>query len=325
MIISAVMFLLGLGCVLAFIWHASEIWFDQKAMRRKRNTDLVSRLAQVKPKSALTQLGPKDWLMIAAISGGTALLTRQPVLTIGSAVIIYMTRAFFGVDPMEGRIKTMEENIAWMQTLTYLLQTSKSAWESLQISAKSLPSDTAQELLSSLHQANTSLGGYVVRLRDALTLFAIKRSDPQIDVIIAMVNANLSSSGGSADYEVMKSIQEHLRAELAEQNAAVSARREIFTIAKIMFPAVVVMEAALMVLMGTFIGPYYQTGAGYMVAFVVELVTVALLLLFRKFSAPLPETRLIVPETFMDSLNRQITHSTARDKTPAATEKEAAE
>ncbi len=309
--LAAVIFALGLASLLSFIWRASGLWFDQKDARRSRDQGLISRLAQVKPRSALTQVSTKDWLLITGVSLGTALFTRQPVLTVGSGVVLYMTRAFFGTDPMESRIKTMEENIAWMQTLTYLLQTSKSAWESLRISAKSLPDQVSKELLASLDQANTTLGGYVVRLRDALTLYAIRRADPQVDVIVAMVNANISSSGGSADYQVMQSIQEQLKAELAEQNAAVSARREIFTIAKIMFPAVVIMEAGLVVLMGAFIRPYYQTMEGNLVAGFVELITIGLLLLFRKFSAPMSETRLIVQKTFMDAMNRQINHAEA--------------
>jgi hypothetical protein len=310
-VLAAVIFALGLASLLSFIWRASGLWFDQKDARRSRDQGLISRLAQVKPRSALTQVSTKDWLLITGVSLGTALFTRQPVLTVGSGVVLYMTRAFFGTDPMESRIKTMEENIAWMQTLTYLLQTSKSAWESLRISAKSLPDQVSKELLASLDQANTTLGGYVVRLRDALTLYAIRRADPQVDVIVAMVNANISSSGGSADYQVMQSIQEQLKAELAEQNAAVSARREIFTIAKIMFPAVVIMEAGLVVLMGAFIRPYYQTMEGNLVAGFVELITIGLLLLFRKFSAPMSETRLIVQKTFMDAMNRQINHAEA--------------
>jgi hypothetical protein len=310
-VLAAVIFALGLASLLSFIWRASGLWCEQKDARRSRDQGLISRLAQVKPRSALAQVSTKDWLLIAGVSLGTALFTRQPVLTVGSGVVLYMTRAFFGTDPMESRIKTMEENIAWMQTLTYLLQTSKSAWESLRISAKSLPDQVSKELLASLDQANTTLGGYVVRLRDALTLYAIRRADPQVDVIVAMVNANISSSGGSADYQVMQSIQEQLKAELAEQNAAVSARREIFTIAKIMFPAVVIMEAGLVVLMGAFIRPYYQTMEGNLVAGFVELITIGLLLLFRKFSAPMSETRLIVQKTFMDAMNRQINHAEA--------------
>ena len=309
--LAIVILFLGLAFLLAFVWRASGLWFDQRDARKKHDQSLVSRLVQVKPKSALARLTSKDWLLIAGVALGTALFTRQPVLTVGSIVVLYMTRAFFGLDPMESRIKTMEENIAWMQTLTYLLQTSKSAWESLRISAKSLPDQVSKELLASLDRANTALGGYVVRLRDALTIYAIRRGDPQVDVIVAMVNANISSSGGSADYKVMEAIQKQLKAELAEQNAAVSARREIFTIAKIMFPTVAIMEAILYVLMGTFIRPYYQTLAGDIVAMLVEGVTVGLLLLFRKFSAPLPETRLITQKTFLDSLDRQIRHTQA--------------
>ena len=223
--------------------------------------------------------------------------------------MLYLTRAFFARDPMEDRLKSMEDNIVWMQTLTYLLQTSKSSWESLLISAKSLPEGPAGELRASLHQANKSISGYVIRLRDALTLFALKRADPQIDVVVAMVNANLSSSGTEQDYHVMAEIQAQLKSELVEQSAAVSARREIFTIAKIMFPAVVIMETALAAMMGNFILPYYKTAQGYALAAVLELLTIGLLMLFRKFSAPLPETRLIVPQTFLEVLNRQIAHA----------------
>jgi len=313
---------IGLAGVLGFVWMSSGIWLDQATTRRLRKNELgrrpelVSSLARVKPRSLLSRITGKNWALIALVAAVTALFTRQPVLTVGSAVVLYFTAAFFGTDPMEDRIKTMEQNIAWVQTLTYLLQTSKSAWESLNISAKSLPPDTAKELLSALDRANTTTGGYVVRLRDALTLFAVSRGDPQVDMTVAMVNANISSSGGAADYEVMKSIQEQLKAELTEQNAAVSARREIFTIAKIMFPAVVILEALMMVFMGSFIGPYYRSPAGYLVAVLIEAITIALLFLFRKFSAPLAETRLIVPETFQDSLKRQIQRS---NRTPAAT------
>lgn len=316
---------MGLAGVLGFVWLASGAWLDRVGARRRRTADigrrpeLVSSLARVKPRSLLSRITSKNWALIALIAAATALFTRQPVLTVGSAVVLYFTAAFFGTDPMEDRIKTMEQNIAWVQTLTYLLQTSKSAWESLNISAKSLPPDTAKELLSALDRANTTTGGYVVRLRDALTLFAVSRGDPQVDMTVAMVNANISSSGGAADYEVMKSIQEQLKAELTEQNAAVSARREIFTIAKIMFPAVVILEALMMVFMGSFIGPYYRSPAGYLVAVLIEAITIGLLFLFRKFSAPLAETRLIVPETFQDSLKRQIQRSNRTPATAGAT------
>ena len=302
----------GIAGLAFFAWTASGAWFDRRDMEKRRKAELglqsepLSRLTRVKPRSLASQIQGKHWAMIALTSGATAILSKQPVLVVGSAVVIYLTIAFFGTDPMEGRIKTMEDNIAWVQTLTYLLQTSKSAWDSLKISAKSLPPSTAQALLSNLERANTTTSGYVIRLRDALTLFAVNRGDPQVDMTVALVNANISSSGGSADYEVMESIRAQLKEELTEQSAAVSARREIFTIAKIMFPAVVILEALLMAMMGSFIGPFYRTPVGYLVALFTEGITIGLLFLFRKFSAPLPETRLIVPKTFQEALMRQV-------------------
>lgn len=310
--LASLLFLVGLLSLLGFLWVFSGLWANQLDLRRKSGYSLVSRLATIKPKSAWAKVTTRDWALITLVAVPTAIFTRQPILTVGSAVILYLTRAFFGKDPMESRLKTMEDNIAWIQTLTYLLQTSKTAWESLLISAKALPDDTATELRASLNQTNGTLGGYVIRLRDALTLFAIKKADPQIDVVVAMVNANISSSGGQQDYRVMHTIQEQLKSELIEQNAAVSARREIFTIAKIMFPAVVIMESALSVMMGNFILPFYQTAQGTMVALVVELLTIGLLFLFRKFSAPLPETRLIIPQTFLETLKRQTSRASAQ-------------
>ena len=303
------LFLAGLALLLGAIWSLSGIFFAQKDARRKTGSGFLSRLAVIKPKAASAKVAPRDWILIAAVVAATAIWTRQPVLTLGSGAILYLTRAFFAQDPREERLKSMEDNIVWMQTLTYLLQTSKSSWESLLISAKALPEGTADELRASLYQANTSISGYVIRLRDALTLFALKRADPQIDVVVAMVNANLSSSGTEQDYHVMAQIQAQLKSELMEQGAAVSARREIFTIAKIMFPAVVIMETALAAMMGNFILPYYKTAPGYALAAMIELLTIGLLMLFRKFSAPLPETRLIVPQTFLEVLNRQIAHA----------------
>lgn len=307
--LASLLFLFGLSALLVFLWVFSRLWLEQRAARRRSGSTPMSRLTTIKPKSAFAKMTARDWVLIILVAVPTAILTRLPVLTIGSAVILYLTRTFFGKDPMEARLKSMEDNITWMQTLTYLLQTSKTAWESLQISTKALPDDTAAELRASLNQTNGTLGGYVIRLRDALTLFAIKQADPQIDLVVAMVNANISTSGGNQDYTVMHTIQAQLKSELVEQDAAVSARREIFTIAKIMFPAVVIMESSLAVMMGNFILPYYQTAQGTMVTLIVELLTIGLLFLFRKFSAPLPETRLIVPQTFLEALKRQTSHA----------------
>ena len=304
--VASVIFILGLVFLLFALWELSGIWFEQKDSRKLRSKVLVSRLATIRPKAAMTELALKDWALIIAVVVPTAIFTRQPILTLGAGLVLYLTRAFFGKDPMEARLKTMEDNIVWMQTLTYLLQTSKSAYESLEISAKALPEETGRQLKESLLRANTSIGGYVIRLRDALTMFAIRRADPQVDVVVAMVNANITSSGTTQDYKVMQQIQEQLKSELIEQNAAVSARREIFTIAKIMFPMVVIMESALSVMMGNFIEPYYRTAKGDVVLIFIELMTVGLLVLFRKISAPLPEIRLIVPETFMESLNKNM-------------------
>jgi hypothetical protein len=304
--VASVIFSLGLVFLLFALWELSGIWFEQKDSRKLRSKVLISRLATIRPKAAMTELALKDWALIIAVVVPTAIFTRQPILTLGAGIVLYLTRAFFGKDPMEARLKTMEDNIVWMQTLTYLLQTSKSAFESLEISAKALPEETGRQLRESLLRANTSIGGYVIRLRDALTMFAIRRADPQVDVVVAMVNANITSSGTTQDYKVMQQIQEQLKSELIEQNAAVSARREIFTIAKIMFPMVVIMESALSVMMGNFIEPYYRTAKGDAVLIFIELMTVGLLVLFRKISAPLPEIRLIVPETFMESLNKNM-------------------
>jgi len=304
--VASVIFILGLIFFLWALWELSGIWFEQKDSRRSNRKTFVSNLARIKPKAAMTELGLKDWALIAVVVIPTAIFTRQPILTIGAGLVLYLTRAFFGKDPMEARLKTMEDNIVWMQTLTYLLQTSKSAFESLEISAKALPEKTGNELKECLLRANTSIGGYVIRLRDALTLFALRRADPQVDVVVAMVNANITSSGTTQDYKVMQQIQEQLKSELVEQNAAVSARREIFTIAKIMFPMVVIMESALSVMMGNFIEPYYRTAKGDVVLVFIELLTIGLLVLFRKISAPLPEIRLIVPETFEEAMSKQV-------------------
>ena len=66
------------------------------------------------------------------------------------------------------------------------------------------------------------------------------------------------------------------------------------------------MESALSVMMGNFIEPYSRTANGDVVLIFIELLTIGLLVLFRKISAPLPEIRLIVPETFMESLNKSM-------------------
>ena len=308
---ASVVFILGLLFFLGALWELSGIWFEQKNSKKSRGGALVSRLATIRPKAAMTELALKDWALIVIVVVPTAIFTRQPILTLGAGIVLYLTRAFFGKDPMEARLKTMEDNIVWMQTLSYLLQTSKSAFESLEISAKALPEQTGRQLKESLLRANTSINGYVIRLRDALTMFAIRRADPQVDVVVAMVNANITSSGTTQDYKVMQQIQEQLKSELIEQNAAVSARREIFTIAKIMFPMVVIMESALSIMMGNFIEPYYRTAKGDVVLVFIELLTVGLLVLFRKISAPLPEIRLIVPETFMESLNKNMSKISA--------------
>ena len=304
--VASVIFILGLIFFLWALWELSGIWFEQKDSRRSNRKTFVSNLVKIKPKAAMAELGLKDWALIVIVVVPTAIFTRQPILTLGAGLVLYLTRAFFGKDPMEARLKTMEDNIVWMQTLTYLLQTSKSAFESLEISAKALPEKTGNELKECLLRANTSIGGYVIRLRDALTLFALRRADPQVDVVVAMVNANITSSGTTQDYKVMQQIQEQLKSELVEQNAAVSARREIFTIAKIMFPMVVIMESALSVMMGNFIEPYYRTAKGDVVLVFIELLTIGLLVLFRKISAPLPEIRLIVPETFEEAMSKQV-------------------
>ncbi len=303
------LYLAGLLLVLAGLWGVADLWSAYLQQRRSASRQLVANITRAKTRSALAKMNSKDWIFILGVAIVTAVVTHQPVLTIGAAVILYLTRAFFGKDPMEARVVTMEANITWMQTLSYLLKTSKTAWESLMISAKSLPNDVAEDLRENLHLANVSVRGYVIRLRDALTLFAIKREDPQVDVVVAMVNANFTSSGGDTDYEVMHQIQEQLKDELVEQNTALAARREIFTIAKIMFPAVVIMETLLAAFMGNFILPYYRTVTGNIILVVIEAVSVGLLVLFRKFSAPLPETRLIVPQTFREKLGYQVGNS----------------
>ena len=307
------LYLGGLLVLLGGLWGVADLWGQYLVKRRSTKGELVANMTRAKARSAIARMTLKDWALILGVGAGAAIFTHQPVLTVGSAVILYLTRAFFGKDPMEARVVSMEANITWIQTLSYLLQTSKTAWESLMISAKSLPPDAAGDLRENLHLANVSIGGYVIRLRDALTLFAIKREDPQVDVVVAMVNANFTSSGGDADYEVMAQIQQQLKDELTEQNTALGARREIFTIAKIMFPAVVIMEIALGALMGNFIMPYYRTVSGNIVLVLIEAVTVGLLLLFRKFSAPLAETRLIVPQTFRERLGQQIGHVSANE------------
>ncbi len=305
----AIAMLLGLLCVLGALADLTNVWLERRDARKARAPALVSRLAMVKPDVGAAKVPVQVWVLAVLAAIVTELWTHQIVLAIGGGAVLYMTRLFFGTDPMEGRLASMESNIAWMQNLTYLLQTSKTAWESLMMSAKALPDDAAAELQASLQQSNAQIGGYVIRLRDALTLFAIRRADPQVDVVVALVNANLASSGGAYDYHVMAKIQDQLKSELIEHNAAISARREIFTIAKILFPAVVVMETLLAAMMGNFVLPFYMTPAGYAVALAVEAMTVALLLLFRRFSAPLPETRLIVPQTFLEVLGRHVDRS----------------
>jgi len=52
--------------------------------------------------------------------------------------------------------------------------------------------------------------------------------------------------------------------------------------------------------------PYYRTLTGNIVLVVIEAMTVGLILLFRKFSAPLAETRLIVPQTFREKVGRKM-------------------
>jgi hypothetical protein len=296
----------GLLLVLAGLWSVADLWTAARERRRSVSKQLVANITRAKTPSALAQITAKDWSFILGITLLTAVLTHQPVMTIGAAIILYLTRAFFGADPMEARVTSTEANITWMAALTYLLQTSKTAWESLMISANSLPHDVGKDLREALRLANVSIGGHVIRLRDALTLFAVKREDPQVDVVVAMVNANITSSGSETDYEVMHQIKEQLKDDLAEQHTALAARRELFTIAKIMFPTVVIMETLLAAFMGSFIAPYYETVGGNIVLIVIEAVSVALLLLFRKFSAPLPETRLIVPETFREQLGNQV-------------------
>ena len=71
----------------------------------------------------------------------------------------------------------------------------------------------------------------------------------------------------------MKSVQEQHNSELAEQNLAVSTG-EIFTIAKIMLSAVVILEGLMMLLLGSFIGPFYRTSLRHMVAVLVGVIAV---------------------------------------------------
>jgi hypothetical protein len=301
-------FIYGAGVLLLLggVWGAMRLWGDLSKSQKSATEDSLATLSRTKSATPWGKLATKDWAFIAVVAVATAVLTQNPVMTVGGAVIMFLTRAFFGTDPMEKQVETMEANIAWMQTLSFLLQTSRTAWESLMLSAKSLPDEAAQDLRENLQYATVSVQGYVIRLRDALTLFAIKRGDPQVDVVVAMVNANFTSSGGDADYVVMQQIQEQMKAELLERNAAISARREIFTIAKLMFPAVAIMQPLLGVLMGNFIMPYYQNPKGYALLAFIEGISIGLIFLFRKFSIPLAETRLIVPQTFLEKIGAKI-------------------
>ncbi|MHB1731857.1 MAG: hypothetical protein ACYCU8_00115 [Ferrimicrobium acidiphilum] len=307
-------FIYGAGVLLLLggIWGAMELWGDLFKSQKSVAEDSLASLSRTKVATPWAKVAGKDWIFIIVVAVLTAVLTRNPVMTIGGAVIMFLTRAFFGRDPMELQVETMEANIAWMQTLSFLLQTSRTAWESLMLSAKSLPDDAAKDLRENLQHATVSIQGYVIRLRDALTLFAIKRADPQVDVVVAMVNANFTSSGGDADYVVMQQIQEQMKAELLERNAAISARREIFTIAKLMFPAVAIMQPFLAVLMGNFVMPYYQNATGEILLVFIEAVSVGLIFLFKKFSTPLAETRLIVPQTFLEKISAKMDAANAQ-------------
>ena len=307
-------FIYGAGVLLLLggIWGAMELWGDLFKSQKSVAEDSLASLSRTKVATPWAKVAGKDWIFIIVVAVLTAVLTRNPVMTIGGAVIMFLTRAFFGRDPMELQVETMEANIAWMQTLSFLLQTSRTAWESLMLSAKSLPDDAAKDLRENLQHATVSIQGYVIRLRDALTLFAIKRADPQVDVVVAMVNANFTSSGGDADYVVMQQIQEQMKAELLERNAAISARREIFTIAKLMFPAVAIMQPFLAVLMGNFVMPYYQNATGEILLVFIEAVSVGLIFLFKKFSTPLAETRLIVPQTFLEKISAKMDAASAQ-------------
>lgn len=115
--VASVVFLVGLALLLWAIWDLSGFWFEHKATRKRRGSRLVSRLATIRPKAAMTEVTLKDWVLIAIVTVPTAIFTRQPILTIGTGLVLYLTRAFFGKDPMEARLKTMEDNIVWMQTL----------------------------------------------------------------------------------------------------------------------------------------------------------------------------------------------------------------
>jgi len=311
-------FIYGAGVLLLLggVWGAMELWGTLFAAQKSVNEDSLANLSKTKASKPWGKVAGKDWVFIIVVAAATAAFTQNIVMTIGGGVVIFLTRAFFGTDPMEKQVETMEANIAWMQTLSFLLQTSRTAWESLMLSAKSLPEDAAQDLRENLQHATVSIQGYVIRLRDALTLFAIKRADPQVDVVVAMVNANFTSSGGDADYAVMQQIQEQMKAELLERNAAISARRELFSIARLMFPAMAIMQPALAVLMGNFIMPYYHTITGEIVLVVVEIISVGLIFAFRKFSTPLAETRLIIPQTFLEKIGEKIDASAAREERP---------
>lgn len=301
-------FIYGAGVLLLLggIWSAMELWSGIFKSQKTVAEDSLASLSRTKVTTPWGKLSSKDWIFIVVVALLTGVLTQSPIMTIGGVTIMFLTRAFFGRDPMELQVETMEANIAWMQTLSFLLQTSRTAWESLMLSAKSLPDDAAKDLRENLQHATVSIQGYVIRLRDALTLFAIKRADPQVDVVVAMVNANFTSSGGDADYVVMQQIQEQMKAELLERNAAISARREIFTIAKLMFPAVAVMQPFLAILLRNFIMPYYQSATGNMILIFVEAMSIGLIFLFKRFSTPLAETRLIVPQTFLEKISAKM-------------------
>jgi hypothetical protein len=307
----------GFLLLLGGIWGAMEMWGILFASQKSVSEDSLANLSKTKASKPWGRVAGKDWVFIVVVAAATAALTQNLVMTIGGGVVIFLTRAFFGTDPMEAQAESMAANIAWIQTLSFLLQTSRTAWESLMLSAKSLPEDAGQDLRENLQHATVSVQGYVIRLRDALTLFAIKRADPQVDVVVAMVNANFTSSGGDADYAVMQQIQEQMKAELLERNAAISARRELFSIAKLMFPAMAIMQPALAVLMGNFIMPYYRTITGEMILVLVEIISIVLIFAFRKFSTPLAETRLIVPQTFLEKIGAKI--DAASDKTEGPT------
>ena len=303
-------FVIGLMLVLAALWYLSDIILERRRDSKDERASLVSSLTSVKQKTTLTKISVKSWIFIGVATLIAGYLTRQVVITLGTGATIYFTLLYFGKDPMEQRVDTMTENIAWLQTLTFLMQTSKSTWDSLLTSTKALSEETAKDLLSSLQASNSNVGGYVIRLRDALTLYAIRKEDPQVDVIVSMINANITSSGVTADITVMEQIQEQLRTDLQEYQLAISARRELFTTAKIMFPAIAIMQAAMGAMLGNFILPYYHTAIGYAISLVIQGISIGLIFLFRKFSQSMPETRLIVPETFAATIERHIREMT---------------